>query len=430
MINSYCQTCGLYISVPDEFAGGKGACPRCKTRLRISQPPSKTLESDEGYRYFAETVEDSILTGQKSLAVTEKFSTSSKYMCSTCKEAYESLVVSSWDGKTGKCPKCGTVNNPIISNVLFQRAPVTPTPPKEPKKTPKAPEPTKKPAKSKHDVPPAKLERSKVAAEPEPDAAPLKMDGEFLLAHLSQNQTPSDSVVQGLPLKAVDDSEAPVLAAPEKSPAKAETEEPKKEHVAEIQKDGWFFHLKDKKHGPATIERLKKLQAAGTIDGSTMIWRDGMDKPKPLKTFNKLYLSQESASPPTTPAAETEKTPAPPASPAPPAEHAVKHDTRQHSRDIINHCNRLLWMLAGAVGLVVLLVVTRQTFLEMGKDTFLTVSLVLAACICAAVAFGVWGIVRNLELFRNVYSTIRMRGILGIVGLVGCLMIILLAIIV
>src|SRR5262245_35814065 len=71
--------------------------------------------------------------------------------------------------------------------------------------------------------------------------------------------------------------------------------------------DQWYFERQGQRYGPCTLEKLKRLLAAGNVSGDDLIWREGMPKWIPAKTVPEL--SGAPAPAPAAPAAP------PPASP-------------------------------------------------------------------------------------------------------------------
>ncbi len=173
MINSYCRLCGLYLSVPDEFAGGRGGCPRCKTALQIPTPiPENSPGHVEYLRYIAEPA-DQAAAGATPVIVTDELSDSIKYNCSNCKCLFESLKAPGWT--QGQCPSCETVNDDSTGEVVTF-----------PRQLASAP---------KKDSPPTTTDSTKPS---------WNMEGDFLVAEAHENQSLSDSVIEPLPFRPED----------------------------------------------------------------------------------------------------------------------------------------------------------------------------------------------------------------------------------
>lgn len=122
MINSYCRVCGLFISVGDDFAGGWGRCPRCKTPLRIPRPlPTEHPQYDANLRYIAEPSLPNLAPKDHLVVISPSLGPSSRYHCKKCGEQYESLAAPHHE--QGQCPACGTINAPVHTDVAFARLP-------------------------------------------------------------------------------------------------------------------------------------------------------------------------------------------------------------------------------------------------------------------------------------------------------------------
>ena len=120
MIHLYCYSCGLYICVPSDFAGGKGTCPRCKVSLRIPKPCNpEHVPYDANFRYLAEMVNNKPRPADKSIVITGKFGPSHLYKCAKCNNTFESIL-----GKScpqNRCPSCGHAATAVKKNIQFPR---------------------------------------------------------------------------------------------------------------------------------------------------------------------------------------------------------------------------------------------------------------------------------------------------------------------
>lgn len=120
MINSYCSHCGLFLSVQEEFAGGRGICPRCEASLRIPRPFSPRQASHPTrLRYLARPAQSGVPAGEPQI-VEEVFGPSSRYRCSECGAVYESLKLGR-KARPNQCPSCQHRNKPTIEAVEFPR---------------------------------------------------------------------------------------------------------------------------------------------------------------------------------------------------------------------------------------------------------------------------------------------------------------------
>lgn len=115
MIHAYCHHCGLYLTIPAEFSGGQGACPRCHTRLRIPEAFSPdTPGYDAELRYYAFPLGSPAAT----TSISPSAGKSHRFRCQ-CSQEYESLKAAAVP--PGRCPACGRENAPQGSPVTFPR---------------------------------------------------------------------------------------------------------------------------------------------------------------------------------------------------------------------------------------------------------------------------------------------------------------------
>lgn len=120
MIDCYCKVCGLYINTPDEYAGGRGTCPRCRTRLRIPVPikPDSPRHKTQ-LRYIAYLAADPYDQETQPILCDDSFGPSDQYRCTECEEFYESITIA--PQTPHQCPSCKTENQPAAPNVKFPR---------------------------------------------------------------------------------------------------------------------------------------------------------------------------------------------------------------------------------------------------------------------------------------------------------------------
>ncbi|MCK5557876.1 MAG: DUF4339 domain-containing protein, partial [Candidatus Hydrogenedentes bacterium] len=202
------------------------------------------------------------------------------------------------------------------------------------------------------------------------EAESWEMDGEFLVAGRSENQTSSDSVIQVLPLLAEGEADAPGLALKEarkyspdldseldaalSGPGADHTdtpaESPPPSPASSREAPQWYYLLKDERCGPVTTYRLRQLLHGGKVNRSVSVWREGMDKWQPIDALEELAVELDSAG-----------------GVSANDEISSLQRTRKLSRD----CSSLLWMFVTAVCLMLLLCVTKQTFADLGKKPFL-----------------------------------------------------------
>jgi len=347
----------LYITVPDEFAGGAGACPRCKISLHIPTPiPPDSPHYVPGLRYLSSPAGTPAPDGLPVIATTE-LGPSLRYECPHCQEKYESLRAAGV--RQGTCTKCGAVNMPVGKDVQFPRKYRT----------------------------------------PEDGTKPIEMEGDFLLAQPSIDQTPSDSIIEGviIPDEAEEDDEAIDM-----SDDDSENAIPPSSTVPTLPNDAiWSYLLKGKPAGPVSTEGLMQLQQSGKINTSTPIWQHGMDGWMPIDNFPQLIYRP------------SEQTGKPKAKP--------KLTNLQLSRYLLRHCQYIFWTFIVFVTFVILLSVTQQTFKDLGPETMPIVSVTAAFLILCMLIYGVIFVGINSKRMKILPSIVRIQAIGGVLGLVGCL---------
>ena len=95
----------------------------------------------------------------------------------------------------------------------------------------------------------------------------------------------------------------------------------------------------------------------------------------------------------------------------------------QRTRKLSQGCSSLLWMFVTAVCLMLLLCVTKRTFADLGKKPFLLANIVMAVVIFAVSGYGVFMWVKNRSFITQLPRRIQLRGVLGLAGLLVCLVI-------
>ncbi|MBS3821114.1 MAG: hypothetical protein GVY16_11020 [Planctomycetes bacterium] len=118
IIESHCHSCGLYIRVPQEFAGGKGQCPRCKTIVRVPAGlRTGHPQNIPGMRYVAMPA----VTGpqKKALAITSRHGPAVRFLCTECENTFESIKV--FEASHKRCPNCGADGEPVKDAIKFPR---------------------------------------------------------------------------------------------------------------------------------------------------------------------------------------------------------------------------------------------------------------------------------------------------------------------
>ena len=371
MINFYCRTCGLYISVPGDFAGGKGSCPRCRVSLIVPHPISPDFpDFVEGLRYFSQLGDVGVVPEGRPEIATDSAGSSTRYKCSSCGEEYESIGVRGWT--KGKCPRCAVENPPAVEDVPF------------PREYGSAGSPPEHPAQ--------------IAA----SAESWEMDGEFLVAHRSKNQIPNDSVIQGLPLLTEREADAPGLGLDEARKYSPVSDSEPASLSRDFAREGtmWHYLWKGKRHGPITMDGLKQLLHKGKVNHSVSVWREGMGKWQPIDTLEELtslLVSAEEVS----------------------SDHEIS--SLQRIRKLSYCCSSLFWMFLAVACLIFVLHVTKQTLVDMGKIPFLLVNIAVAVVILLAVCYEVFEWVKNRSFLPRLARGIRIQGVVGLAGLLVCL---------
>ena len=355
MIFSYCRKCGLYITVPDEFAGGAGSCPRCKISLQIPtpvQPDSPHYVA--GLRYLANPSGAPGGKGLPTIATTE-LGPSHRYECPHCEEKYESLRAAG--PRQGTCPKCGAVNTPAGPEVQFPRKYRT----------------------------------------PEDGTSPVRMEGDFLLAQPSIDQTPSDSIIEGVIISDEAEDVDEVID-------ESQTAIPPSSTLPTLPNNAkWSYLVKGKPAGPVSTAELMRLQQGGKINLSTPIWQHGMDGWVPIENFPQLIYKP----------------------PKPTDKPRGKPELTQHqlSRYLLHHCQYIFWAFVVFVSFVVLVFVTRQTFEDLGPETMPIVSVAVAFLILCTLIYGVIFVGINSKRMKILPPIVRIQALGAVFGLVGCLVV-------
>lgn len=120
MIQTYCYNCGLFITVNNTFAGGKGTCPRCKTKLRIPKPKSPgSANFSPLLRYVTTPASKPAMPAGSYPVVTENLGPSNRYHCAKCGNKFESLL--SKTCAQSQCPACKSTGEIISEDVKFPR---------------------------------------------------------------------------------------------------------------------------------------------------------------------------------------------------------------------------------------------------------------------------------------------------------------------
>lgn len=387
MVNFYCDRCGLYITVPSDFAGGRGCCPRCRTFLRIPRPlPANHARRREGLRYLAYP-ESREPGGDLPAIVRPDRGPSNRYACSACGEQYESVPADGWT--SGACPQCGQENEPVVEDVAFPRQFASDGPPM--------------------DQPPAEEHEASSSAGA-PGHSPWDMEGEYLIARPADSQDPSESVIVGVALdeEPVDDEEL-LTAGEDAQDAAGPT--PDTGPIGKIgspawaqrgsieQEMHWSLRDGDRELGPLSTQDLRAMMRSGDLPRTARVFRVGMDDWQPIYAIPGLSV-------------------------LPRVRHRLHsghgHQGQSHTdriRHLLRARNYLLWMLVGGGFLVALVAALRPTFRDMGRWPFLAAHSLTAVLILLALTVGLVIWVRDWALLAQAPGSTRRQGVAALGGM-------------
>jgi hypothetical protein len=387
MVNFYCRSCGLYISVPAEFAGGRGVCPRCKTPLRIPRSlPENHPDYVEGLRYIADPFNTAPLPpSERPPIATRELGPSSRFTCKKCGREFESLRPAG--RPQGQCPNCSEVcETPTVLSVDFPRNFASSGQP------------------------------AQVTA---PTEGGWSMDGDFLVAPRSANQDPSDSIIQGLPLqpsdlKAVGSAlDGAQKCTPDIEAQLAATLSPQSAQSAAqpVDRRQWFYLLREQQHGPVSTAKLQSLIQAGKVGLSVLVFHEGLKGWRPIEEFEELRACAK--------ANETDERIA---SPVPsvdtqPSTTLNVHELRRLHKKFVS----LLGIFVAAGFVFTLGVIMKSSLYALGQTFFLWVNLILSFLIFLCVVYGFLLIRRRWFYFREAPSSVRLRAWIGMAGLLACM---------
>lgn len=395
MINCYCRQCGLYISVPDDFGGGKGSCPRCKTQLRIPKPlPADMPDYEEGIRYVAEPIGSPRAMSETPDVVRPQLGPSVRYRCEHCGDGYESLKSPKWE--QGLCPRCGTVNKQVIRSVVFPR-PARRVKPHEDRNALGGDETVAQKAQADADAADARIEKD----------APIEIRDGFLVASKARRIPDGAEIIDGRPLGQGEalDGDPDIAGA---MPTDMEAQEPEETTPPADVDEGealWQYLLQGKKHGPVSEAKLMRLLAGGQISPSVMVFREGMAGWHPLEDVEALAQGIDRVQ-----AAEEAQEAAEPPAPLPPV-------SVRSTREISDACARLMWLFLTGACLTVLLAVTQDTFHFIGRGVLLATGLALGVAQALAACYGIATVSQNFKVFRRLPVSVRTQAMAGIGGL-------------
>lgn len=380
MVNFYCRACGLYISVPAEYSGGRGVCPRCKTPLRIPRSlPENHPDFVAGLRYLADLFNTSpVPPTERPPIATREFGPSSLFKCNKCGREFESLR--STGVTQGQCPNCGVVCPPMVATVDFPRDYAS---------------------------------NAQTPAVSTPEKGGWIMDGDFLVAPRSADQDPSDSIIQGLPLQPGDlNTPASSMNGPQKCTPDIEAQleaslSPKPVPVAVESADSrqWFYLLREHQHGPVSTAKLQNLIQSGKVGLSVLVFHEGLKGWRPIEEFEELSVC-----------AKAPETHEPPAETPPPATLTLQELRRLHNKFL-----SLLWLFVAAGCIFTLGLVMKQSLRDLGQAFFFRANMTLSFLIFLGIVYGAVLLYRRWKLFRRAPLSIRLRTWIGLGGLLVCM---------
>ena len=374
MINSYCRICGLYLSAPDNYAAGRGSCPRCKQVLRIPVPlPAGSLGFVEGLRYIAEPASMIAPSGAAPAVVTAQLGKSLKYCCVKCRSVYESLQAPS--RPQGQCPSCGTLNDDSAGEVVeFPRG---------------------------GETEPGAAGQGQATS---PGQVLWDMQGEFIVAKPARNQSPSDSIIEPIPL----DPAEPVPVSPTtktpatNAPAKPGQPRPVPTGQAQTSSAGWFYLIHGRAIGPITTEAMKTLLRTGKVSQAVFAWRGGMEIWMPIEEIPQLRVDLT----PQTKASLSR----------------VSSSPGARAGRVAQNASNMVWMSISSMCLVVLLLVMRESLTDFGPTVPRVAAMALGFAMLLCLGGGFVRLGQNWRLFRQGSATLRAKWFAGATGLIICIM--------
>ncbi|HPS53086.1 MAG TPA: GYF domain-containing protein, partial [Phycisphaerae bacterium] len=365
------------------YAGGSGACPRCKTPLKIPRP----LAADSpnyvtGQRYLALPLTaapaDEIPT-----VVTDDMGPSRKFKCPDCGQLFESLPFEPHN--PAQCPACSKTGTPLGQPTEFPRA--------------------KSDLQTKNSPPQQNVNESQIK--------PNDIVDGYLVLQPAESQE-ADTVIEGI---AVDDNgneindqpavenaqqKIPQDIPPQKtskaqSDAKPQPEESQitsekrishplsrsrtqtnalktPPNIKNIPEGKWIYFIKGKVTGPLDTQSIRNMLAKGELSQSVLVWKSGMDNWLPADTFDELRIENQVAVP--------EKI-------------SFQDDSSTASAKTLNsRLQFLLWLAVILWAIVILTFLTRKTLKDIGIEAYTACVVVLLSFSAAGLGLGVMLIIK------------------------------------
>jgi hypothetical protein len=245
------------------------------------------------------------------------------------------------------------------------------------------------------------------------------MEGEFLVAPKSTNQTLSDSVVQGTPLVSeqpeapgmalngaekegteLDAELAAALAAAAEEGKKAPATAGKTRPTSPLHSDQWYFLHKDRKRGPVTAEEVKVLLRSGKLSGSALAWHEKMQGWRPLEELSEFADELRRDEEPATAIAGASLT--------------------QQVRSFGDKFGNVLWLFFIALATLVLACFSKEPLVALGRSSFILANVILATLMLCGCGYGLSLLGRNWQLVPRLSHGVRVRGFIGLCGLLLC----------
>jgi predicted Zn finger-like uncharacterized protein len=214
-----------------------------------------------------------------------------KFLCEQCKAKYQ-IADEKVAGKTVrmKCRKCGHLIE--VRAAVVETSTAAPPPHREPGAPSPAARALKPPTPSGNDRPGATASRS--ASEPRGQAAGPQVAGAARAAAPTGKaaSTESAGALEGA-FKNVVRSEASTTAGPRRGP-REEGSAPF--DMADLpSNDEWYVGINGVPVGPIRVAEVRRKAALGAVTEDSLVWQEGLDEWRPLKSFPELAASVREA---------------------------------------------------------------------------------------------------------------------------------------
>jgi predicted Zn finger-like uncharacterized protein len=217
-----------------------------------------------------------------------------KFLCEQCKAKYQ-IADEKAVGKTVrmKCRKCGhlievraAVTETSVASNLAERAPVPAPPPSAPGPAVAAP-------------PGVTSALAPSPGEPAPPASATLIAAAPVIAPVKPAPRPErpPSALEGAFKTAVQSSQhdAPAAPAPAR-PAGREDEQSTPFDMADLSpSDEWYVAINGVPVGPIRVAEVRRKAALGAVTEDSLVWQEGLDEWRPLRTFPELAASVREA---------------------------------------------------------------------------------------------------------------------------------------